>query len=601
MTATYARSTALLESLQPGALLRRRGPKAARRIPELVNYCPRRGTPHGARFCNKQNELRNDLGAGVGELSSAASTYALTPSPSPSLSSSYSPSTQQRELQETPHANDNVERHSQHQNDNAKSLTTPKKNVAARVLKLFRALEVTKGNRKVYAFTLNIDQEDLLGRENPTTWMQHRIARRLEEFLGRKVTFVGVMEWRRKLGNELHVHGGITLAPEELPLASDALRAAGGRWSEGQGIARQVDLGPVDASKSFKGAFGIDGWALYCADDSRQTQLELNRRRSGHFHRAPEVIMKSNPPKIPDTGITPPDSDAKNRSHTQAPISDVKIPPLRMKTPDVRKVSDVAKISDTTKPVEDLMGRHKEEIGTAITVRMRRAELSELDNWISAQTHEGLNRPKAIRRLIGAAIRGVTNSASIYDATKPEIAAEIRDATKMPALESRIAELEAENAELRRQLTARIDTPVMQAALLGERSPQAPADLPSAAISDSEPVPLIPHDDVFPSPAAVHATAPARAHVPLADLPYDAPVAAMRPEVASEAKRKMTPEEFVKDLRGRGRLPNYDETDRDPVLEKFLREIEELICDDESAAQEEPSQAVEDVPAGADL
>jgi hypothetical protein len=356
----------------------------------------------------------------------------------------------------------------------------------------------------------------------------------------------------------------------------------------------QCQIKPVDDTQSFQGAFGLDGAALYAAKDTRQTQLELNRRRSGQFQRAPEVIMKSNPPKIPDARNTPAVSDDKNRSHTQAPISDVTISSQHRKIPDVKKVSDVARISDTTKPVEGPMGRHKEEIGTAITVRMRRAELRELDDWVSAQT-QGLNRPKAIRRLVGAAIRGAMNSSSIYDATKREIPAEIRDATRTPALESRIAELEAENAELRRRLAASKDPPLIQAALLDEPLPPAP-HLPSAAIGEVEAVPVITHDDVLPSPVTGEATAPAEAHMPVADLPFDAPVAAPRPEVAPGAKRKVTPEEIVKDLRARGRLRNYDETDRDPVLEKCLREIEELICDNGPAAQKEPSQAVEDVP-----
>ena len=44
--------------------------------------------------------------------------------------------------------------------------------------------------------------------------------------------------------------------------------------------------------------FGLDGWALYCADDSRQTELELNRRREAldpqrQYSRAPDIIMRS--------------------------------------------------------------------------------------------------------------------------------------------------------------------------------------------------------------------------------------------------------------------------------------------------------------------
>ena len=137
--------------------------------------------------------------------------------------------TERREHQEKQPHNDNEE-----QNQNRRrAKRTPKKKIAARVASYFRQLEAVAGNYEVYVFTARIHAPLLEGRQarkNPTTWMQHRIARELKDRLGRSVPFAAVMEWRTEGRPELHCHGAIPLAPGEKQRASEALRVAGGPW-----------------------------------------------------------------------------------------------------------------------------------------------------------------------------------------------------------------------------------------------------------------------------------------------------------------------------------------------------------------------------------
>ncbi len=207
----------------------------------------------------------------------------------------------------TPYLNDNEETQSAEQKRNKQSnkndaprkpITTPKKKMAARILGLFRKVEAVAGNNRLYAFTLRIHAPLLANEPTPANYMGRIIARRLKEFLGRKVKFVAVMEWRTDGAGDLHLHGCILLAPDEERRASEALCAAGGPWRDKQGKARQVDIRPIDDAKSFKGQFGLAGWSAYCADDTRQTEIELDRRRAAldpqhRYERAANIILKS--------------------------------------------------------------------------------------------------------------------------------------------------------------------------------------------------------------------------------------------------------------------------------------------------------------------
>jgi hypothetical protein len=53
----------------------------------------------------------------------------------------------------------------------------------------------------------------------------------------------------------LHIHGGLVIRPDELPLADVALRRAGGRWGNPRGHQHQTHFGFFDG----------DNWAKYSA------------------------------------------------------------------------------------------------------------------------------------------------------------------------------------------------------------------------------------------------------------------------------------------------------------------------------------------------
>lgn len=295
--------------------------------------------------------------------------------------------------------------------------------------------------------------------------MQRIIARRLKEFLGRNVPFTAVMEWRTNGAPELHCHGAIPLAPDELQLTSEALRAAGGLWRDKQGRARQVDIRPIDSQASFARKSGLEGWALYCTEDSRQTQLELNRRREAldpqqQRFRAPNIILKSGLNAVSD-------------------VTNSKRPPA---------IRDVTKISDVKTSIEDHMGRHKEEPAQRFTVRIKETDLAELDGWIARQGDESLNRQGGILRLVKDGISEVDNSAAINDVMNLPSALDPTDREELeclrleaPAIQARLAELEAyvrstfleletEKGELKRQLAARTATRA-QPSLIDNLSP----------------------------------------------------------------------------------------------------------------------------------
>jgi hypothetical protein len=266
---------------------------AAHRDLKLVKSDARQPVRSNATFPNISSDLRI-VDQAVADGLSSSSEFS-TPSYSPH-SSPLSAYTEHREQ----HHNDNEESQRQSQN-RRRAKTDGRAKIAARVLDIFRRLEAVAGNDQPYSFTLRIHEPLLDGRQarkNPTTWMQRRIARDLKKLLGRDVPFAGVMEWRTEGRPELHCHGAIPLAAYELQRARDALRAAGGPWRDGRANGVQVDIRPIDDTKSFKGAYGLAGAALYAADDSRQTQIELDRRRSAldpqrQYHRAPNIIMQS--------------------------------------------------------------------------------------------------------------------------------------------------------------------------------------------------------------------------------------------------------------------------------------------------------------------
>lgn len=366
MSAASVTTTEPTERLAPSASRRRPSTNTARHDRKLVNSRPRRNACRKPTFPLRTNDLRTTGALGVGGSSSSGFTAPST-APLKQLRKQYLNDNEEHQSQRH---NDSEEHQRQNQNDAAhKPITTPKAKIAADILKLFRKLEASAGNDQVFVFTLNVDQKLLQNEETPANFMQRIIKRRLEEFLGRKVVFVGVLEWRRKLGNELHLHGCIILAPCEKQRASEAFRAAGGPWRDKQGAARQLDLRPIDLQASFNGKFGLDGWALYCADDSRQTQLELDRRREAldpqqwHF-RAPNIILKSGLNAV---------SDVKNSKRSPA-------------------IRDVTKISDVENSIEDRMGRHTKEPRQRFTLRIKDSELAELDGWIVRQGDASTDR-----------------------------------------------------------------------------------------------------------------------------------------------------------------------------------------------------------------
>ena len=386
MSATSVISTALTERLTPGALPYRASTTAARRDRKVVKSGARRDARRAPTFPLHPNDLRNTGATGVRGLFSADSHI-----------SSYSSLTaphKQHTAPSTAPLNDNVKQKQKRQKSDAAQnrITTSKVRIAARILDLFRSLQANAGNDRLHAFTLRIHPAIFSGVENPANHMQRIIARRLKEFLGRDVKFVGVMEWRTDDAGELHLHGAILLAPGDERRASEALRAAGGPWRDKQGRARQVDIRPIDSQASFARKSGLEGWALYCTEDSRQTQLELNRRREAldpqqqHF-RAPNIILKSGLNAVSD-------------------VTNSKRPPA---------IRDVTKISDVKTSIEDHMGRHKEEPAQRFTVRIKETDLAELDGWIARQGDESLNRQGGILRLVEDGIRDVKNSVAITD------------------------------------------------------------------------------------------------------------------------------------------------------------------------------------------
>lgn len=86
---------------------------------------------------------------------------------------------------------------------------------------------------------------------DPANWLGRRIARQLEEALGRPVLFFGSLEEDGRRG--LHIHGEIAINDNELKAARRALRLAGGEWKK----VRQHQVHTHRYSPD-------EGWASYC-------------------------------------------------------------------------------------------------------------------------------------------------------------------------------------------------------------------------------------------------------------------------------------------------------------------------------------------------
>jgi hypothetical protein len=169
--------------------------------------------------------------------------------------------------------------------------------IKAKTTYIFREIEAAHGSA-ARVFTLRIDPKLLENRPNPADYMRRRIHDALKKEFGRNISVAGVLEWRGDTGNELHIHGvvgGINDNDEERARA--ALRAAGGDWREGRANGVQAVIEPVDASRSLRGFYGIDGWAEYCCKDIRATEAELDQRRRArgdvYLQRAPRVDFAS--------------------------------------------------------------------------------------------------------------------------------------------------------------------------------------------------------------------------------------------------------------------------------------------------------------------
>jgi hypothetical protein len=65
------------------------------------------------------------------------------------------------------------------------------------------------------------------------------------------------------------------------------------------------------------------------------------------------------------------------------------------------------------------MARKKEEVGRPFTVRIRSAQLAEIEAWMAREGEAGLSHQKAILRLVAAGIHDVKNSPEVTDVITP--------------------------------------------------------------------------------------------------------------------------------------------------------------------------------------
>jgi hypothetical protein len=110
----------------------------------------------------------------------------------------------------------------------------------------------------VYSFSLNLHPDvEAKARVQKASldWIHRRMARRLDQALGRKVEFFPVLEETPNRTRRLHLHGELQVSPEEVKAARKALRLAGGEWEEVRQHQAHTDEMPDE------------GWAGYIAKD----------------------------------------------------------------------------------------------------------------------------------------------------------------------------------------------------------------------------------------------------------------------------------------------------------------------------------------------
>jgi hypothetical protein len=149
-------------------------------------------------------------------------------------------------------------------NDNAeyKEEKTPKQRLpewdeTTDVLKVIVANRALIEHGIPYAFTLNPSPKEikkaLAHKDGPKKYFAARISRWLRQELGYVPMHWFVLECDRKT-SRLHLHGGIALDHNVVPRACEALKKAGGKWTNILGKQFQLKL---------KAQYAPDGWARY--------------------------------------------------------------------------------------------------------------------------------------------------------------------------------------------------------------------------------------------------------------------------------------------------------------------------------------------------
>jgi hypothetical protein len=117
---------------------------------------------------------------------------------------------------------------------------------------------------------------------DPANWLGRRIARRLEEALGRPVLFVASLEEDDRRG--LHIHGEIAINDNELKAARKALRLAGGEWKK------------VRQHQAHTHRYAPDeGWASYCGKGLHMVSPFVRELLSRHGSSKLLVSYSGNP------------------------------------------------------------------------------------------------------------------------------------------------------------------------------------------------------------------------------------------------------------------------------------------------------------------
>jgi len=112
--------------------------------------------------------------------------------------------------------------------------------------------------------------------------LQRRLARFLKQKLGRAPNFWAALEISPEC--QLHIHGVVIAAEQELQPLREALKAFGGVWREGRTRGRQVDV---------RQAYDLPGWAKYVSKMSaRRVRAYLDANApAGTRRRKQEVIF----------------------------------------------------------------------------------------------------------------------------------------------------------------------------------------------------------------------------------------------------------------------------------------------------------------------